>query len=135
MATLGPARPWIALGATAALTAIAIGAYATHGLAMQGNPHAVDLADKAARYQIIHGMALVLCGLLTRLPTDIGRRWVHAAGTAFTLGILLFCGTLYTLALTTLPVAIVAPFGGTAFMIGWGLLAVGALVGGTRIPI
>lgn len=127
---MGPARPWIVLGAVAALLAVAMGAFAAHGLDARGDARAVALMDKAARYQMVHAVALILCGLLTRAPADVGGRWVRAAGVAFGLGIVLFCGTLYTLALTDWPVAMAAPFGGTAFMIGWGLLAVGAVRGG-----
>ncbi|MEW7991641.1 MAG: DUF423 domain-containing protein [Candidatus Thiodiazotropha sp.] len=42
-------------------------------------------------------------------------------------GILLFCGSLYTMALTDLRVlGAVTPFGGTAFIAGWLALAIAA---------
>jgi len=112
--------------------AVAMGAFAAHGLEARGDARAVALVDKAARYQMVHAIGLILCGLLARARADVSGGWVRAAGVAFALGIVLFCGTLYTLALTAWPVALAAPFGGTAFMAGWGLLAIAALRGGSR---
>ncbi|MBB4266568.1 DUF423 domain-containing protein [Roseospira visakhapatnamensis] len=127
-------RPWIAVGAIAALLAVAMGAFAAHGLEATGDARAVDLVDKAARYQMIHALGLILCGLVGQGTPPAGRGWVRAAGVAFGLGIVLFCGTLYTLAFTPWPVALAAPFGGTAFMVGWGCLAVAALRTGGGKP-
>jgi len=103
-----------------------MGAFAAHGLEAAGDSRAVALVDKAARYQTTHALALILTGLMLRAASPAGRRWARAAGLAFVVGIVLFCGALYTLALTDWPVAMAAPFGGTAFMIGWGCLAVAA---------
>jgi uncharacterized membrane protein YgdD (TMEM256/DUF423 family) len=48
---------------------------------------------------------------------------------AFLIGILLFSGSLYLLALMGNPMlGIVTPFGGLSFIVGWGLLARAALL-------
>ena len=48
----------------------------------------------------------------------------QTAAAFFLVGIVLFSGSLYVLALTGIrAVGIVTPFGGLAFLIGWGALA------------
>ena len=42
-------------------------------------------------------------------------------------GVLLFCGSVYTLAIAGAPVGALAPVGGTLLMVGWALLALSAL--------
>jgi len=124
-------RTCIVIGAVFGLLAVALGAFATHGLEAAGDVHAAELVETAARYQITHAIALVLCGLLGLLagPETPAARWAGRAALLFLIGIILFCGALYGLALAGLPVAIAAPFGGTSFMVGWALLA----VAGTRV--
>ena len=50
------------------------------------------------------------------------------AGAAFVVGMLLFCGAVYALALGGVHVAMVAPIGGTLLMVGWALLGLSAVV-------
>ncbi|MQX34926.1 DUF423 domain-containing protein [Roseospira navarrensis] len=125
-------RPWIVIGALLGLLAVALGAFAAHGLEAAGDTRAVELVKTAAHYQAVHAIALVLCGLLALIagPDSRAARWAGRAGVAFLIGVLLFCGALYGIALAGAPLGMVAPFGGTAFMVGWGLLA----VAGLRLP-
>jgi len=59
----------------------------------------------------------------------VGATWVAAvAGAAFVVGLLLFCGSVYALALGGVHVAMVAPIGGTLLMVGWALLGLSAVV-------
>jgi uncharacterized membrane protein YgdD (TMEM256/DUF423 family) len=81
--------------------------------------------ETAVRYQMYHALAIVMVALM------LGRfdGWMfRAAGWAFTLGIVLFSGSLYLLALTGVTsLGAITPIGGLAFLIGWGLLAVAAV--------
>ncbi|MBM4060237.1 MAG: DUF423 domain-containing protein [Planctomycetes bacterium] len=107
------------LGALLALIAVAMGAVGAH--ALQGHSEAIDLErfEKAVRYQMYHALGLLLCAALG----DRGRA-VRLAAVAFLLGIVLFSGSLYALALTQVKgFASVTPLGGVAFLVGWGLLA------------
>ena len=62
--------------------------------------------------------------LLDRWPS----RLLVAAGWLFTAGVVLFCGSLYLLALTGIGVfGAVAPVGGAGLMGGWGLLILSVL--------
>ncbi len=56
------------------------------------------------------------------------RRLVDWAGAAFVVGLLLFCGSVYALALGGVHVAMVAPMGGTLLMVGWALLGLSAVL-------
>ncbi|MDR3441368.1 DUF423 domain-containing protein [Telmatospirillum sp.] len=102
--------------------AVGFGAYAAHGF--PDAPEAAQWVDKASRYQMYHALALLA---LAGLQRGDGRL-ACLAGILFVAGTLLFCGALYGLALTSLPVAWVAPFGGSAFILGWLALAAAAIL-------
>jgi len=78
--------------------------------------------ETAARYQMYHAIGLIAVAWLCAPSPS---RAAHAAGWAFTIGIVLFSGSLYALCLTGWrSLGMVTPFGGTAFLLGWVLLAV-----------
>ena len=86
-------------------------------------PEARGIIASAVQMQGWHALALIGTGLW--VPR--GGRLADAAGFAFTFGILLFCGAVYTLAFTGTSLGPVAPAGGTLLMIGWLLLAASAI--------
>ena len=125
-----PARYWIALGAVLAAAAVAAGALGAHllkDLVKREVLSSDQLAsfETAVRYQMFHALALVLAGLLLeRSPTGL----VQAAAIAFLLGIVLFSGGIYGwLATGIKPLVHVVPVGGLTWIVGWLLLAAGAL--------
>ncbi len=108
-------------GALLAALAVAAGAFAAHGLATRLDPGALKIFQTAVHYQMIHAIALLFTGLLARDDTS-GRG--HIAGWLFLAGILLFCGSLYALALTGIGwLGAITPLGGVAFIAGWLWLA------------
>lgn len=113
------ARLWILFAALNGAVAVAMGAYAAHGLA--SDPALQALAARASEYQLIHALALLAAD---RLAAE-GRRVAHAAAAFFALGMALFCGSLYfkALAAAPLPVPMMTPAGGVCFMLGWLALA------------
>ncbi|HET6196197.1 MAG TPA: DUF423 domain-containing protein [Acetobacteraceae bacterium] len=113
-------RTWIALGALAGLTAVAMAALAAHGL----DQAALAMARSALEMQGWHALALLACGLWA----PRGGRLADCAGAAFVLGIVLFCGAIYALALWGVRVPVVPPVGGTLLMLGWLLLGLSALL-------
>ncbi len=115
-------RLWIALGALAGLTAVAMAALAAHGLDWL-EPAALQMVRNTLEMHGWHALALLACGLWA----PRGGRLVDGAGAAFVVGLLLFCGSVYTLALGGVHVAMVAPVGGTLLMVGWALLGLSAL--------
>ena len=118
----------IVTGAGLALVAVAIGAFAAHGLKAVLSPYALGLVETAARYQMYHAIALVLTGVLSLAP-GVSPRWLKIAALALCVGIVVFCGSLYALALSGVGRwGAVTPIGGIAFIFGWGALIAAALV-------
>lgn len=113
-------RIWIALASLTGLTAVAMAAFAAHGVP---DPAAAHIVASGVQMQGWH--ALALFGIA--LWTPRGGWLANAAGAAFTAGIVLFCGAVYTHALTGHSLGSVAPTGGTLLMIGWLLLGASAL--------
>lgn len=112
------------LGALFGLLTVAFGAFGAHALQGRLSPQALGWWDKAVHYQGLHALALLAAGLL---GLHAPGRALAVAGWAFAAGILLFSGSLYLLALTDLRwLGAVTPFGGTAFLLGWGALALAA---------
>jgi len=111
----------VTLGATLAGLAVAAGAFGAHALKQRLDPHLLEVFETGARYQMYHALALILVGLLAAHRPQAG---FAAAGWAFVVGIALFSGSLYALALTGVRgLGAVTPLGGVAFLVGWGLLA------------
>jgi uncharacterized membrane protein YgdD (TMEM256/DUF423 family) len=116
------ARLWIGLGALAGLLAVGMAALAAHGLEALG-PTRLTMLRNANEMQGWHALALLFCGLWAPRRG----RLVDAAGGAFTLGLLLFCGAVDTLTLTGTSLGVLAPIGGTLLMLGWALLLLSAV--------
>jgi len=115
---------WLVLGATGGLLTVALGAFAAHGLRDLIDPDLLRVFNKGVDYQGLHSLALLITGLLLR-ESDL--RLLHWAALAFLLGILLFSGSLYLLAVSGQRIlGMITPFGGVAFLAGWVLLALGA---------
>lgn len=119
------ARTFTVAGALVLAAGVAMGAVGAHAAPSAPHPEAARLIQTAVLYQLVHGIALVLAGLTARLGTS---RWLLAAGGAFLLGIACFCGSLFWLAFTGTSAGAFAPVGGSAFMGGWVLFAIHALV-------
>jgi len=117
-----------AAGAILAFLAVALGAFAAHALQARLEPRAMEIFETGVRYQTTHALALLLLALL--LPRISGTLGV-AAGWGFLVGILVFSGSLYLLALTGVGRwGAVTPIGGVAFLMGWALLLAAFLRGG-----
>jgi uncharacterized membrane protein YgdD (TMEM256/DUF423 family) len=114
-------RIWLAVGALSALVAVAMGAAGAHAT---GDAQAALWLDKASRYQMYHALALLAVGILS---TQRPSRMLHAAGIAFTVGTVLFSGSLYAMAFGGAAATLMTPAGGLCFMLGWLLLALSAL--------
>ncbi len=115
---------WLLIAAINGFLAVALGAFGAHGL--EGRLSAKDLAtfETAVRYHMYHALALGLCAFASH-GADIQQ--VTAAGSLFTLGIILFSGSLYLYSVRNWrPLVYVTPFGGLAFLAGWVMLALAA---------
>jgi uncharacterized membrane protein YgdD (TMEM256/DUF423 family) len=120
-------RTWIALGAMAGLTTVAMAALAAHGLGGL-DPAALAAVRNGIEMQGWHALALLACGLWA----SRGGRLADAAGATFAVGLVLFCGGVYAAGLFRARLGMTAPVGGTLLMLGWLLLALSAIVAQRR---
>jgi len=124
---------WILVaGAGFAMLAVMIGAFAAHGLKSVLDTYSLGLFETAARYQMYHAMALLVVAVISISPL-FSPRWLKFAAFAFILGITLFSGSLYLLALSGIKwLGAITPLGGVAFIFGWLALIVATLKQTTR---
>ncbi len=122
------ARIFIILGSLSGLFSVLLGAFGAHALRSRLSPERMRVYRTAEQYQFSHALALFGIGLLAlHLPGSVALCW---AGWLMFTGIVLFSGSLYVLALTDIRAfGIITPFGGTAFVAGWALLAIAAARG------
>lgn len=109
------------------LAAVLLGAFGAHGLAGRVSPERLAIWDTAAHYLGWHATTLLAVALL---EVRMRGSWLQVAAWAMVLGSLVFSGSLFALVLTDTPAwGAVTPFGGVALAVGWGALALGALLG------
>jgi uncharacterized membrane protein YgdD (TMEM256/DUF423 family) len=110
-------RTTVALGAVLAGLAVAAGAFGAHALRARLSPEHLSVFETAARYQMYHGLGLILVGILAdRWPS----RAFSVAAWLFVAGIFLFSGSLYALTVTGVRgLGAVTPLGGVCFLAGW----------------
>lgn len=118
-------RIWLFLAAINGFLAVACGAFAAHGLNARLSAHSLAIFETGARYHMYHALAMGLAALAIRAGAA---KRARAAAILFLVGIVLFCGSLYALALTSAAaLGFLTPLGGLAFLAGWGMLACAAL--------
>lgn len=117
------------LGAIFAFLGVGLGAFGAHALPLA--PRWLDVWRTGVQYHLAHALALVLVGALAERFARPERLALVAR--LFAAGIVLFGGSLYALALSSLlgsgPVlwlGAITPLGGVCFLVGWALLAVAA---------
>jgi len=116
------ARRCVLAGALLMLLGVLLGAFGAHGL--QGHLSARQLASyqTGVHYQLLHGLGLLLLGVLVQLAGERPRlRW---AARLMLAGVVLFSGSIYLMT-AGLPRALgmVTPLGGVSLVVAWALLA------------
>lgn len=93
---------------------VALGAFGAHGLAdLLARNERLDTWHTAVLYHLIHAVALMALAAAGRVRPLTFWSWL--------IGILLFSGSLYVLSVTNIKaLGAITPFGGVAFLIGWG---------------
>ncbi|MDA0576475.1 MAG: DUF423 domain-containing protein [Verrucomicrobia bacterium] len=111
--------------------AVVLGAFGAHGLRARLEPSALAAFETGVRYQMYHAIVLLWAGLwmLHGAPPIL-----RGAVMCFTIGTVLFSGSIYLLATRTLLplgelrfLGPVTPVGGLLLIVGWSLLVVAAL--------
>lgn len=114
---------WAAVGAVLMGAGVMLGAFGAHALRARFDAYATGIWEKAVLYHFIHALGLLLVPALARVqllsaPAADRVCWLLVAG------VLIFSGSLYTLALTGIrTLGAITPIGGTAFIAAWLLLA------------
>jgi uncharacterized membrane protein YgdD (TMEM256/DUF423 family) len=117
---------WVRVGTVLGFLGVALGAFGAHALKARLETLGTTAAyQTAVQYQMYHALALLALGLLVnpfhRNPP------VAVAGWCFLIGVILFSGSLYLLAVTGIkPLGAITPFGGVAMLAGWLVFAVAA---------
>lgn len=115
-------RTWLIVGSVLGGLGVALGAFGAHSLKGRlAELGTVATFETAAHYHMLHSLALLAVGLFAARQNAPG---LTLAGTGFMLGIVLFSGSLYVLALTGIKwLGAITPFGGVLFLVAWGALA------------
>jgi uncharacterized membrane protein YgdD (TMEM256/DUF423 family) len=114
---------WSAIGAITLAAAVGTGAFGAHGLRDRLDAYGLGIWEKAVFYHFVHAAGLLVVPLFS--STSV----LSSAATTricwlLIIGILLFSGSLYALALSGVrALGAVTPLGGTAFIAAWVLLA------------
>jgi uncharacterized membrane protein YgdD (TMEM256/DUF423 family) len=115
------AKGWIAIAARSAAFAIAVGAFAAHGIdpSTEVGRKAREWLQTGSQYEMIHALAILAVVVLVR-GALLNGRIALVAQCLFLAGGVLFPGALYSLAFGGPRwFGAVAPLGGTAFILGW----------------
>jgi uncharacterized membrane protein YgdD (TMEM256/DUF423 family) len=113
---------WIITGGIFGFLGVAIGAFGAHGLKNYLTPEMMETYHTGVLYQLIHSIAILAIGFS-------GDEKYRIAAVFFTVGILLFSFSLYLYSITYAQIfAIITPFGGVSFLIGWLMIVVRAVM-------
>jgi uncharacterized membrane protein YgdD (TMEM256/DUF423 family) len=116
---------FIVIGAIASLLCVVIGAFGAHSLKELLSESMMRNYETGVQYQMFHSLGLIVIGMLSFLwgKDSQARAWLNRAGWLLLLGIVLFSGSLYTMALTGKTwLGAITPIGGVSFIAGWAIL-------------
>jgi uncharacterized membrane protein YgdD (TMEM256/DUF423 family) len=114
---------WSATGAILLALAVILGAFGAHGLQNRLDDYSRGVYEKAVFYHFLHAMGILVVAVLGRTGT-FPQQAADMVCWCLLVGIVLFSGSLYALALTgNRALGMITPFGGLAFILGWLLLA------------
>jgi len=115
-------RRFLFYAAICGFLGVGLGAFGAHGLKNVLSEHGLDIYKTAVSYQMWHTLALALVGIMPE------HRYLRWAGWSLLIGIVLFSGSLYLLAIFNLSwLGMITPFGGVAFLLAWAAIAKAAL--------
>jgi uncharacterized membrane protein YgdD (TMEM256/DUF423 family) len=105
------------LAAASGFIAVAMGAFAAHGIA---DPQAKEWLRTGSQYEFLHALAVFACAVFMQL----GGQRARLAPVFFLAGSVFFSGSLYAMALGAPRwFGAITPIGGVLFLIGWAILA------------
>ena len=120
---------WLLIAALSGFLCVTIGAFAAHGLSKVLDPKALAWIETGVKYQMFHTVAILTIAIAQLCRESlVANKMANVAAGSWALGMLLFSGSLYALALGAGQFLVwVTPVGGTLFLIGWFCLAYGSV--------
>ena len=114
---------WTVAGSVLMALAVACGAFGAHGLRARLDAYSMSVYEKAVFYHFVHALGILCIAILAR-TNAITISGANRTAWLLLLGILVFSGSLYALAVTGVRIlGAITPLGGVAFIAGWLLLA------------
>lgn len=115
-------KTFFGAGALFAMLAVAAGAFGAHALSGRLTPEHLATYETAARYQMYHALGLMLIAwACARWPEAGMLVW---SGRLMIAGIIIFCATLYAIALGGPRwFGAITPIGGLCMIAAWGIAA------------
>ena len=116
-------NPLITMAAVNGLLAVMLGAFMSHSLDETITTELLGVFQTGVSYHMYHSLAALAAGILSHIFPKV--RLLKFSAYSFLLGIVLFSGSLYLLALTELPmIGMITPIGGIFFIFGWIMLCI-----------
>ena len=116
-------RLFLIFAAANGFLSVALGAFAALGPKAKVSAYNLEVLNTASEYQMTHSLALLGVSILLMQKTTAISLTVSAW--AFSLGLIVFPGSLYLLVLLNMPVfGAITPLGGAAFLVGWAAMLV-----------
>ena len=120
-------KKMLVTGSIIAMLAVVIGAFGAHALKtrFEGTNYG-ETWETAVKYQMYHALGLILIGIL-QFDTLLGTQSIFStASWLMVIGIILFSGSLYVLALTGIKkLGAITPLGGLCLIAAWLCVAIG----------
>ena len=118
-----PAALFVTIAAISGFLAVALGAFGAHGLKAHLSATMMDVYQTAVLYQFIHTLALFATAILMLHWSQA--KLLKITAWAFTVGLIVFSGSLYLLVFTGIKLfGALTPLGGVSFLIGWACLLI-----------
>lgn len=109
-------RTWMTLAAAGGFIAVAVGAFAAHGVS---DPKAKEWLHTGSLYGFLHTFAVFACAVFM----EVGAKKARFAPALFLSGMLIFSGSLYAMAFGAPRwFGAITPIGGLLFLAGWATL-------------
>ena len=111
-------NPWLIVAAVSGLSAVALGAFGAHAIRDSLSNEMLAVYRTASLYHLVH--SAVLLAVAIWMEANKASHWLRISAWLFAVGILLFSGSLYLLAVTGIgSLGAITPLGGLAFLAAW----------------
>jgi len=101
---------------------VLLGAFGAHALKTRLTPEMIQVYKIGVEYQFYHALGLLFAGII---GFHIPSKWISRAAIFLGIGIILFSGSLYLVALSGIKaIGAITPIGGLSFVAGWISLAI-----------